>query len=258
MYHRSWNPLAAVSLMIALTGCSESISLPTQMRSRSGALATQASSPSTAHTVYVTSAIANDATFQINSDGLGAYTNSSTLDSEIQGATGDWVLDSYTPRNGTRTVYLGFSRPIAGSGPGGGDAVSIPSGYYKFHMISKCHLTGNDFLTILPGHTVQCPLRIGQIFVGTRQYGITMNSGVTSAGEVSWPETNYADVTCNSTAGTCANWTLTPSGTDPNGSPANVAVLIETITSGTHGKTTTTDVKQGDFYLSFKIDITNP
>ncbi|HWJ12635.1 MAG TPA: hypothetical protein VNS10_02770 [Gemmatimonadaceae bacterium] len=253
--HHWVNP---VSLLIIVAACSETTSVPTPARPRPDvAIAARSGSPNP-RTVPVTSVVGDDPSFQIRSDGLGSYKNSSALQSEIQASTtGDWVLDSYT-NNSPRMIYLDFSRPIAGSGVNGGSPVAIPSGYYKFHMISKCHLTGNDFLTILPGHTVQCPLRIGQIFVGTRQYGITMNSGVTSAGEVSWPETNYADVTCNSTAGTCANWTLTPSGTDPNGSPANVAVLIETITSGTHGKTTTTDVKQGDFYLSFKIDITNP
>jgi len=253
--HRRVNP---VSLLIVLAACSETTSVPTQARPRPGvAVAAHSGSPNP-RTVPVTSIVGDDPSFQIRSDGHGSYKNSSALQSEIQASTtGDWVLDSYT-NNSSRMIYLDFSRPIAGSGPNGGSAVAIPSGYYKFHVISKCHLTGNDFLTIAPGHTVQCPLRVGQIFVGTRQYGITMNAGVTSAGKVSWPETNYANVTCNSIAGTCANWTLTPSASDPSGSPANVAVLIETITSGTHGKTTTTDVKQGDFYMSFRIDITNP
>lgn len=207
----------------------------------------------------MTSAIGDDPSFQIRSDGLAAYRNSTNLQSEIQsGTTGDWVLDSYTRTNGTRTVYLDFSRPIAGSGANGGAPVAIPSGYYRFHMISKCHLAGNTFLGIAPGQTVQCPLRIGQIYAGTRQYGITMNPGVTSTGEVTWPETDYANVKCNSTAGTCASWTLTPSGTAPDGSSANVAALIETVTSTGKGKTTTTDVKQGDFYMSFRIDVTNP
>jgi hypothetical protein len=39
---------------------------------------------------------------------------------------------------------------------------------------------------------------------------------------------------------------------------ANVAVLIETVTSTTKGKPTTTDVKQGDFYMAFRINLTNP
>jgi len=258
MYRRPWNPLGAVSLMIALMSCSESAPLPTQMRPPSVAtLAAQASSPSTAHTVYVTSAIANDATFQINSDGLVAYMNSSTLDSEIQGATGDWVLDSYTPRNGTRTVYLAFSRPIAGSGPGGGDPVAIPSGYYTFHMISKCHLTNNSFFAIAPGQTVQCPLHLGSIFVNGQEYGVTMNAGFTSDGDT-WPETNYANVVCNSAAGSCASWTITPSAAAPDGSSANVAVLIKYVTTTIKGKTTTTRVKQGDFHMAFRIDISNP
>jgi hypothetical protein len=261
MRRHPWHLLGIASLLFAITACSESGSLPTQGRlsvdNTSGAAKASGGSGGS-RTLPVTSTISDDASFQIKSDGLGAYKSSSNLQSEIQSATsGDWVLDSFTPANGTRMVYLDFGRPVAGSGPNGGAPVAIPSGYYKFHMISKCHLTGNSFLTIAPGQTVQCPLRIGQSYVGARQYGVTMNSGVTSS-EVTWPETNYANVTCNSTAGTCASWTLTPSGTAPDGSSANVAVLIETVTSTNRGKTTTTDVKQGDFYMSFRIDITNP
>ena len=84
-----------------------------------------------------------------------------------------------------------------------------------------------------------------------------MNAGVTSAGDT-WPETNYANVTCNSASGTCSSWTLTPSGTASDGSSANVGALIETVSTTTRGKTTTTLVKQGDFYLSFRINLTNP
>ena len=252
MVHRPRRLVGAAGLLFVLAACSETASAPRMVPS-----SLARASATTGHVPTVTSIIVDDPAFQIESDGLGPYRSSRTLESEIQsGSTGDWVLDSYT-NNDSRTIYLDFGRPVAGSGPNGGTAVAIPSGYYKFHMISKCHLVGNDFLSIAPGQTVQCPLRIGQIYVGTRQYGVTMNAGVTSAGDT-WPETNYANVTCNSASGTCSSWTLTPSGTASDGSSANVGALIETVSTTTRGKTTTTLVKQGDFYLSFRINLTNP
>ena len=255
---RSWRSFGATSVLIVQAACSEGAPIPTQARlSPDGSARLQAAGSSSAKTTPVTSRIGDVAAFQIKSDGNGAYVGSKTLQSEIQGTSGDWVLDSYTPTNGTRMVYLDFSRPVAGSGPNGGDAVAIPSGFYRFHMISKCHLTGNSFLTIAPGQTVQCPLRIGKIFVGGQEYGVTMNGGVTSDGET-WPETSYATIACNSTSGSCANWTITPTGTAPDGSSANVAVLIKYVSSGGRGNTVVTPVKQGDFYLAFKIDISNP
>jgi hypothetical protein len=244
--------------MVVLAACSENASLPTQ--GRLSPLDDPAAKASSAgHALAVTSVISDDAGFQIRSDGLGPYKNSNTLISEIQsGTTGDWELDSSTPSGGTRKVYLDFSRPVAGSGPNGGAAVAIPSGLYRFHMISKCHLDGYSYLTIALGQTVQCPLLVSQLTVGTHVYRLLMNPGATSTGD-SWPETNYTNVTCNSTAaGACASWTLTPSGTAPDGSVANVAVLFEVVTSTVKGKTTTTYAKLGNFYISYRIDITNP
>jgi hypothetical protein len=257
MRHRTWQLTGITSLLIALAACSESAPLPTQGLLSLGSAAA-AKAPTAGHILAVTSVISDDAAFQIRSDGLGSYVNSNGLISEIQsGTTGDWELDSSTPSGGTRRVYLDFSRPVAGSGPNGGAAIAIPSGPYRFHMISKCHLDGYSFVTIAPGQTVQCPLLVSQLIVGTHDYSVLMNPGVTSGG-ASWPETNYSNVTCNSTAGTCASWTLTPSGIAPDGSSANVAVLFETVTTTTKGKTTTTIVKEGDFYMSYRIDITNP
>lgn len=255
---------AALASAMTLAACSDASTVPTRARSAARNAVAAKSSPAAARTVAVTSVIADDdqslaPSLQIRSDGYGPYTNSSDLQSLVQASTtGDWVLDSSTPTNGTRQIYLDFSRPIANSGPNQGDAVAIPSAYYRFHMISKCHLTGYDFLTIPAGTTVQCPLHIGQIYVNGQEYGITMNAGTTSSGET-WPETQYANVRCNSATGsTCTSWTITPSGTANDGSAANVAVLLQTVTSTSKGKPTTTVVKQGDFYMSFRIDISNP
>ena len=43
-------------------------------------------------------------------------------------------------------AYLEFSQPITGSGPNGGNPVSVPSGLYKVYIISKCNAYGSDWL----------------------------------------------------------------------------------------------------------------
>jgi hypothetical protein len=245
-------------LSIALCGCTEHSPLPTQTRLvPDAALASATGNATTAVSATLADADPTIApSLQITSDGGGVYKNSNSLVSVIQ-SIGDFVLDSYNAKNSTRTIHLDFSRPIAGSGVDGGDAVGIPSGNYKFHLISKCHLYGNSFLTIAAGATMTCPLHIGGIYVGTQEYAVQMNPYV-SAADTAWAETNYANVACNSAAMSCASWTLTPSGTAPDGSRANVAALLSYQRTTAKGKTTTTIVKQGDFWMSFRIGVTNP
>lgn len=260
MNRRRSQALAVLSLLIALAACSDDAPLPTRVRpaqleaSRSG---------SGGGTTNVTSTVAGSpgdptSTYQIRSDGAGAYTNSATMTSNIS-STGEWLLDSYFPRNSTRTIYLDFSRPIAGSGPNGGPAVSIPTGTYRFQGFVNCpdSFYNNSFLTIAPGQTVNCPLHIGELYVGSELYSINMNP-FTGAEGFAWTETNWTNVTCVSTTAPCTHWTITPTATAPDGSSANVTVLLHHVTTTTKGKTTTTPVKQGDFYMTFRIDVTRP
>jgi hypothetical protein len=190
----------------------------------------------------VTSTLA-DAGMQIRSDGLGAYRNASTLTSVIQ-SIGAWVLDSYNPRKSTRQVYLDFSRPVAGSGPNGGNPVAIPSGLYKVRIIVNCPLYNNsNMLTLAPGATMLCPFHVGDIYSGGAGYAIEMNPVHTTTG-TSYPETNSANVTCvrpASGAGPCTGWTITPSVTG-----GNVGVILNN------------GVSQGDYTFSFSVGITNP
>ncbi len=197
---------------------------------------------------------------QIRSDGLGSFQNGSTLTSVIQGI-GAWLLDSYTPRNSNRGVYLEFSQPIAGSGPNGGNPVAVPSAVYRVHAISKCNLLGTSFLTLAPGASMPCPLHVKFDYNGS-SYAVQMNPGA-SAGDPDGnaPETNYATITCvnpSSGAGPCSQWRMTPSGmyTAPDGTQRyrNVGKLFKYVAS--HGSTT--PVNQGDFNFSFAIGVTNP
>lgn len=247
---------------LLLAGCSEQAAddAATAVSPRGMAVVT-----TQATTTAVTSTVADgDPTIapsvQIQSDQLGVYRNSSTLSSVIQGI-GAWLLDSATPRNATRKVYLSFSQPIAGSGPNGGNPVAIPSGLYKVHMISKCNLYGTSMWTVPPGATIACPLHVGQVTYAGVTYAVQMNPYTSADPDASYPETNYANITCvvpGSGSGPCTQWRMTPSGTyteaDGTTKYRNVGKLLKYVSS--KGKTTA--VNQGDFYFSFAIGVTNP
>jgi hypothetical protein len=260
MRRRSWHQLGAASLLTVLAACSEGASDPTQGR----VAPTQPLSAAGGNSaVAVTATIADDdqslaPSLQIRSDGGGAYRNSNALISTID-SNGQWNLDSYFARNSTRKIYLDFSRPLPGSGPNGGAAVAIPSGTYEFQARADCPRApyNTSFLTLAPGQTVNCPLHIGSLFVGAQKYSVHMNPYPGAEG-YSWTTSNFVNVTCTSTAGTCSRWTITPSQTAPDGSAANVAALLTYVSTTVKGKTTTTPVKQGDFYMSFRIDVTKP
>lgn len=253
--------LPAGLVVLTLAGaCSDRTPLPTQLSHLPSASTARSVSGSTSNTAVTSTIADDDATIapalQIRSDGAGPYVNSSNLISVIQ-SVGDWQMDSYSPRGSTRTVYLDFSQPIAGSGPNGADPQAIPSGLYKVNLISKCHLYNQSFFTIAPGTTVACPLHVGQIYVGTNQYAVQMNPQLSSA-DTAWTETNYANVTCTAGTTACTQWTITPSGMAADGSASNVAALLYYATSGTKGKTTTTIIKQGDYRMSFRLSVSNP
>ena len=189
-------------------------------------------------------------TLQIRSDGAGVYTNSRTLQSVIQ-AGGDWVLDTNV-KSSIRSLYLDFSQPVAGSGPGGGAPIPLPNGSYQARLISKCHLYGNDFLELSSGQTVDCPLSTA-FDIGNATYRIQMNP---RTGVDVHLNTDVVNVTCTGTGASCDQWKIEPSGTfvGPDGSlkKRNRAHLTKFVTS--KGKTIQTD--QGDFYFSFQIQLT--
>ena len=69
------------------------------------------------------------------------------------------------------------------------------------------------------------------------------------------PVTGLVNVTCNSVGnGQCVNWTITPNTTASGSNPPTVANLYQFNTG--HGKTTL--VLVGQYYHTFRIDVTNP
>jgi hypothetical protein len=184
-------------------------------------------------------------TLQIQRDGFGDYQNSRDVQSVIQSG-GDWVLATNT-KFSTRGVKLDFSQPVAGSGPGGGAPIPLPTGTYKARLISKCHLYGNNLFDLAGGQMVPCPLTI-TFDLGSDGYRIQMNP---VTGVYVYPETNFVNVTCTGTSPDtrCNQWKIEPSGAAADGSLRNRANLTKIVTS----KGKTTESNQGDFYFSFLI-----
>lgn len=195
---------------------------------------------------------------QMQSDGPGPYTNTSSVQSIIQ-SVGDWELDTSFSTSSTRNVWVDFGKPVAGSGPGGGPPIApFSAGLVKVRFISKCHLYNVNMFTIPLGSTVNCPLASGFDYAGER-YRIHMNpiEGV----DVD-PETDFVTFTCNAAnaSSKCISWSMQPSGLKGGCASAdcsvkqNVARLSKMVTY--RGKTT--PISQGDFYIAFSINITSP
>lgn len=189
-------------------------------------------------------------TLRFQSDQLGAYTNSSSLQSILQAAPGDWVLDTLTFNSSPqRKVLVDLRDPVLGSGPGGGDPIA-PFAYQlvRARLISKCAEYGNDMRTIPGGATVNCPLAIAFDDAGGVRYRLAMNPN-------NFLEVNHVLVTCVATDANsnCNQWKIEPSATQLNGERKNVAKLLKIAT-----KPREPDQDMGDFYMSFTIHLTNP
>ena len=193
---------------------------------------------------------------QIQSDKLGAYTNSKTLTSVI-GSNGVWYLDSLNPKGATRTVSLQFTQPITGTGPNGGPPVAPASGYYKVFMYTSCNHPNylSSLLTLPAGQTMPCPMA-AQFDAGGTRYYLHMNDRA-----VDFPQTNHVNITCiYPTSGTsaCSQWLIRPSASyvAPDGTTQLRNVANLSYAKNVKGQTIW--VKQGDFYISFSIIVTNP
>lgn len=189
-------------------------------------------------------------TLRFQSDQLGAYTNSSSLQSILQAALGDWVLDTLNYSSSPqRKVLVDLRDPVPGSGPGGGAPIA-PFAYQlvRARLISKCSEYGNDMRTIPGGATVSCPLAIAFDDAAGVRYRLAMNPN-------NFFEVNPVQITCVATDANsrCNQWKIEPSATQLNGERKNVAKLLKIAT-----KPRDTDQDMGDFYMSFTIHLTNP
>ena len=189
-------------------------------------------------------------TLRAQSDQAGSYKNSSSLQSILQAALGDWVLDTlnYTS-SPQRKVLIDLRDPVPGSGPNGSAPIA-PFSYQlvRARFIAKCAEWGGDMRTIPGGATIYCPLAIAFDSAGGVRYRLAMNSN-------NFSEVNPVQITCVATDANakCNQWKLEPSVTQLNGERKNVAKLLKVAT-----KPRETDQDMGDFYMSFTITVTTP
>ena len=167
----------------------------------------------------VTSTLADG--FSYASDGLGAYTNASSVESAIQIA-GDWVLSTLSSK-ATRRMQLTFSQVDSGTVP------FIGTQTVRGRFISKMTEVGGVYPTMQNGDSRQAPLAFAFQY-GGKDYRLAMNpANPMGVG------TEYALATCTAplspTDPTCKSWQLVPTGAD--GTNASRLILIGTNNSET-------------------------
>lgn len=202
---------------------------------------------------------------QIQSDGAGPYTDiaykgDKKVTSIIQGI-GDWELDTgVSIRYPTRQGFVDFSKPVFGSGPNGADPTPpFTTALVRPRFIEKCHEYNNSMFTLPYQSTMVCPVFIAFDY-NSQRYRMDMNPISTAQGY--HPETDFLNVTCTgmNASSQCNSWLIEPNGTKGGCATAdcsvkqNVVKLVKVVT--VKGKTTNID--QGDFYMSFSIVLTNP
>ncbi len=186
-------------------------------------------------------------TLRIQSDQLGAYKNSSSLQSILQASLGDWVVDmlnySSSPQ---RKVLVDLRDPVSGTSINPFGATGYQNVRARF--IAQCSSMGADFRNMQPNNLYPCPMAIAFDDASGVRYRLAENPS-------NFSETNWVQVTCvaTDTNGKCNQWKIEPSATQLNGEIKNVAKLIKV---GTNPRNPDQDM--GDFYLSFTIHLTNP
>jgi len=185
--------------------------------------------------------------YRFQSDLLGPYVNGVwSVESVIQ-AGGDWRLDASTST--TRTMMLDFRDAVPGSSANppfqvaNVPAMTETKSYLLYGTGKVAGMTGLNSTLITPF--------VARFAFGGNTYRIWMSAS-------QYPQTNYGLVRCTGVVSPansqCNHWTIEPSVTQPDGQLKNIAKLVRVSTS--RGKTI--EIDQGDFYLSFSIDITNP
>ena len=186
-------------------------------------------------------------TMRIQSDQLGAYKNSSSLQSILQASLGDWVLDMLNYRSSPqRKVLIDLRDPVSGSSINPFGATGYQNVRARF--IATCSQNGIDMRNMQPSPNVYpCPMAVAFDDASGVRYRLAENPN-------NFSETNWVQVTCVATDANakCNQWKLQPSATQLNGEVKNVASFPRL------RPTPPPDQDMGDFYLSFTIHVTNP
>lgn len=190
-------------------------------------------------------------TLRIQSDQLGAYKNSKSLQSIIQGI-GDWELDMLNfTSSPQRTILVDLRDPVPGSAPNGTTpAAPFAPELVRGRFIAKCSTFGGSMLNMYGvGTSLTCPLAV-RFDQGGRGYRLAFNP------ENFASEVDPVTVTCInvvSSTNKCNQWKIEPSAIYGDNERKSRAKLIRLASSRKE-----TDQDMGEFYMSFVINITNP
>ncbi len=183
--------------------------------------------------------------YRIQSDTLGTYKNQiDSVESIIQGI-GDWELNTKT--SAVRKVFIDFRDPVSADLSNQTPNPPFQSEKVPLRFISKCTQQTVKMQDMTLNNSYLCPLAISLDYGGAT-YAVRMNPSNFSG-------TDWAQWTCLSlnSSGKCSNWQMVPSSFHDGTRKARGQLLkISTV------KGKTVEEKRGVFYLSFKIDATNP
>lgn len=179
--------------------------------------------------------------YRIQSDG-NVYTNGTdSVQSIIQGI-GDWELDTKTST--VRKVFIDFSDPVSSIISGQNPNPPFPSAYVPMRFISKCAEYGINMRNLLINQQVRCPLAISLTY-NNATYAVRMNANYSGTELVNW--------TCLAqTTDKCSSWQM-DSSSFHDGEAKNIGQLIKVASTRRE-----TDQLLGQFYFSFKINVTSP
>lgn len=185
---------------------------------------------------------------RIQSDLLGPYHDGvESVVSQFQEA-GDYEVNALASTS--RSMLVDLRDPVPNSNPSPPFSVALAPAKVE----TKSYiLYGTGKVSGMKGlnSTLITPLLVRFDLNGIT-YRLWMNSA-------SYPETNYALVTCTGVVdptspltSQCNQWGIEPSVTQPDGQRKNIARLVRVYTKGK-----ITEENRGDFYLSFSISVTN-
>ncbi len=182
-------------------------------------------------------------------NGSGQATYSSSLNPNVASyvfSDGHYFLRLNS--QSVRTIFLTPNDGINGSQP-----MAPPPGYYWQYGEVASGCFDQNLNTVPFGNVVtssgNCKITVDFGYNGI-EYKMVMGPSLPAPG----PATGLVTVTCNSvSSGQCVNWTITPNTTASSSNPPTVANLY--VYTGNH-RTPLAFV--GQYYQTFRIDLTNP
>jgi hypothetical protein len=182
-------------------------------------------------------------------NGSGEATYSASLNANVQSylLDGKWYLRLYN--QSIRTLFITPNDGVNSSEPMVGPAALY---WQNVEVAAACYDQNGNVVPLqnILTSSGNCGMIVDFSFNGT-QYKIAMGP-VAPAVQPGVPNPGLVSVTCNATiSGQCVNWTITPNSAPSSIYPPTVANLYGPATRKSSGFI-------GQYYNTFRIDVTNP